>query len=544
MKRRTSHSIVIGLAASAFLASLSGCEGYDWGLHNWFNPSQPFRKPDQATVNLIYDRVGPADQTTELVPNATFPTAEDLEWAEADYRIGPSDILRVSVLDLFQEGLETVLDRQVSHSGYIDLPLLSQRVRAWGLSQEELADDIKARYRAADILRDPTVSVMVTLPRQNTFSILGAVGRPGPYNIIRKDLTLLQALAMAGGVNQVNIDWIYVIRPKRPDRGKPPTPERSPATTVPTLDSVEQMLKPSTSTAPAPTTSTRPATVPTSGPSLEDQLKEFERHIPGARRKATGATDKPVALLSEAPVGPTTGGTAATKGAAPTDLKTTTGDFRYIYSGGKWIRVPLKAKPRTAPASTPAKAELPASAKDPFGWMTYDMSHLARIIAINLPELRKGNPRMNIIVRDNDVIHIPPLEIGEFYVMGEVLRPGVYSLTGRRVTVKMAIAAAGNLGALSWPNNSILIRRIGRDQEQMQHLKLQDIMAGREPDFLLKPNDVIAVGSYWAAPWLAVWRNAFRMTYGFGFIYDRNFSERSFEIPLLYRKPGFRPNTN
>jgi len=538
LKRRKPCSIPIGLAAAALLAALSGCEGYEWGLHNWFNPSQPFRKPDQATVNLIYDRVGPADQTTELVPNATFPTADDLEWGEADYRIGPSDILRVSVLDLFQEGLETVLDRQVSHSGYIDLPLLSERVRAWGMSQEELADDIKARYRAADILREPTVSVMVTLPRQNTFSILGAVGRPGPYNIIRKDLTLLQALAMAGGVNQVNIDWIYVIRPKRPDRGRPPTPRRAPSpTTVPSLESVERMLKPSTSTAPAPTTSTRP----TSEPSVDEKLKEFERYIPGARMKPAPRRNEPVALLSEAPLGPT-GGTSATKGAAPADLKPTTGNFRYIYSGGKWIRVPLKTK--TGPVSAPAKAEPPASDKDPFGWMTYDMSHLARIIAINLPELRKGNPRMNIIVRDNDVIHIPPLEVGEFYVMGEVLRPGVYSLTGRRVTVKMAIAAAGNLGALSWPNNSILIRRIGRDQEQMQHLKLQDIMAGREPDFLLKPNDVIAVGSYWAAPWLAVWRNAFRMTYGFGFIYDRNFSERSFEIPLLYRKPGFRPTQN
>ncbi|MCK4625092.1 MAG: hypothetical protein KAV00_07275, partial [Phycisphaerae bacterium] len=56
----------------------------------------------------------------------------------------------------------------------------------------------------------------------------------------------------------------------------------------------------------------------------------------------------------------------------------------------------------------------------------------------------------------------------------------------------------------------------------------------------LKPNDVIAVGSYWAATPLAVWRNAFRITYGFGFIYDRNYSEYEFEIPLIAPKSDLR----
>jgi len=124
--------------------------------------------------------------------------------------------------------------------------------------------------------------------------------------------------------------------------------------------------------------------------------------------------------------------------------------------------------------------------------------------------------------------------------MGEVSRPGAYALTGRRVTVKQAVAAAGNLGALSWPNNSILVRRIGRDQEQIMPLRLQDIMSGNEPDMFLKANDTIAVGSYWAAPFLAVWRNAFRMTYGFGFIYDRNYSVSDFEIPIFFPSKGLR----
>ena len=44
----------------------------------------------------------------------------------------------------------------------------------------------------------------------------------------------------------------------------------------------------------------------------------------------------------------------------------------------------------------------------------------------------------------------------------------------------------------------------------------------------LKPNDVIAVGTDPRGIFYAVVRNAFRMTYGFGFIYDRNFANPSF----------------
>jgi hypothetical protein len=36
---------------------------------------------------------------------------------------------------------------------------------------------------------------------------------------------------------------------------------------------------------------------------------------------------------------------------------------------------------------------------------------------------------------------------------------------------------------------------------------------------------VIEVGTSVRAPFWAVVRNAFRMTYGFGFVYDRNFAD-------------------
>ena len=49
-----------------------------------------------------------------------------------------------------------------------------------------------------------------------------------------------------------------------------------------------------------------------------------------------------------------------------------------------------------------------------------------------------------------------------------------------------------------------------------------------QPDFFIKPHDTINVGTHATARWRAILRNAFRATYGFGFVYDRNFADRDF----------------
>jgi hypothetical protein len=56
-------------------------------------------------------------------------------------------------------------------------------------------------------------------------------------------------------------------------------------------------------------------------------------------------------------------------------------------------------------------------------------------------------------------------------------------------------------------------------------VNLTKVFAGEEPDILLKPDDQITVGSNAIAPFLAAIRAGFRATYGFGFLYDRNFWE-------------------
>ena len=47
----------------------------------------------------------------------------------------------------------------------------------------------------------------------------------------------------------------------------------------------------------------------------------------------------------------------------------------------------------------------------------------------------------------------------------------------------------------------------------------------------LKAEDLINVGTHPIAPLLATIRNSFRLTYGFGFVYDRNFGDIDSFIP-------------
>ena len=60
-------------------------------------------------------------------------------------------------------------------------------------------------------------------------------------------------------------------------------------------------------------------------------------------------------------------------------------------------------------------------------------------------------------------------------------------------------------------------------------IDLEKISNGTQPDFFIKQNEWINVGTHGTSRWLAVLRNAFRATYGFGFIYDRNFSDKDFK---------------
>jgi protein involved in polysaccharide export with SLBB domain len=139
-------------------------------------------------------------------------------------------------------------------------------------------------------------------------------------------------------------------------------------------------------------------------------------------------------------------------------------------------------------------------------------------------QLKNGDLRYNIVIRPQDMIIAPLPTTGEYYIDGHVNRTGVYSLTARNITLKQAIAAAGGFDQLAIPTRTEIIRRIGQDKEVFARVDLDKVFSGEQPDIYLKPNDIVRVGTNALAPFIASFRNAFRVTYGFGFLYDRNYA--------------------
>ncbi|MHC4191772.1 MAG: polysaccharide biosynthesis/export family protein [Planctomycetota bacterium] len=209
------------------------------------------------------------------------------------------------------------------------------------------------------------------------------------------------------------------------------------------------------------------------------------------------------------------------------------GHVEWIFQNGKWI--PIQARPpkpigpviRVEPEERPV-GPLREQVFPDFEWAK---AAKTRVMKIPADKLLAGDPRYNVVIKPGDTVYVPVDIIGEFCIMGNVNRTGFIPITGRPMTLKMAIAAAGGLGPLAYPRRCEVVRRIGREKEEIVMVDLDKIASGEQPDFFIKPHDLINVGTHATSRYRAILRNAYRATYGFGFVYDRNFADRDFGGP-------------
>ena len=203
------------------------------------------------------------------------------------------------------------------------------------------------------------------------------------------------------------------------------------------------------------------------------------------------------------------------------------GRIEWVFQDGKWVPMQVGAPTVARPVITVEAQDQPSDVRAdvPLGGMEdWSAGAKARLIKIPADKLMAGDARYNIAIRPGDTVYVPVDVIGEFCVMGNVVRQGYIPITGRPLTLKMAIAAAGGLGPLAYPKRCEVTRRIGRKKEETVMVDLDKIASGELPDFFIKANDLINVGTHSTSRWRAVLRNAFRASYGFGFVYDRNFA--------------------
>ena len=81
-----------------------------------------------------------------------------------------------------------------TNQGVIDFPLLGQ-VQVEGMTRLEIAALIKGMLISKDLVRDPVVTVELT---NGIVTVMGEVSKPGSYSIDRDDMTILDAIGLAG----------------------------------------------------------------------------------------------------------------------------------------------------------------------------------------------------------------------------------------------------------------------------------------------------------------------------------------------------------
>lgn len=265
---------------------------------------------------------------------------------------------------------------------------------------------------------------------------------------------------------------------------------------------------------------------------LDDLLKSVAEPDTGVetgeqiKTEGVGDVDLGVGIpMNEQPVAPVVG-----PGGQAVGVREEPGRIEWVFQDGKWVPMqvgaPTVAKPMIR--IQPREEAVGVVEEPPIGGMEWVSGTQTRLLKIPADKLMSGDQRYNIVIKPGDSIYVPVDVIGEFCVMGNVNRQGYIPITGRPMTLKMAVAAAGGLGPLAMPKRCEVVRRIGRKKEEIVMVDLDKIASGEQPDFFIKPNDLINVGTDATARWRAVLRNSFRATYGFGFIYDRNFADRDF----------------
>lgn len=144
-------------------------------------------------------RVRPDDKLS-IVVNSKDPSLASLfNLPVMTNRLGQSQNYNGTTARSYSGSSEGMSSYTVSPEGTIFFPVLGE-LKVEGMTRTELAGFIKGELIGRDLIKDPTVTVEFL----NTgISVLGEVGNPGRYDVNRDQISVLDAITLAGdlGIN-------------------------------------------------------------------------------------------------------------------------------------------------------------------------------------------------------------------------------------------------------------------------------------------------------------------------------------------------------
>lgn len=533
----------MGIVAGALASGLAGCE-----TDSFLDPSVVGRWEFTPTVSPILERIDVIERDTGQFVDVTQVQPDDLLPEPAEYRVGAGDLLNIEILDFIQPGQMYPLERVVSPNGYLDIPQIGD-IYIIGMSRAQVEAAISQAIRDAGLLDDPLVTVQVPGQRQATFSVFGAIDRPGTYPIYEPDYRVLRALTDAGGLSPV-IPKVYIIRqvslmePIKPreNSGPAPKPTAPAEDTTPKgpnlIDLIDEL------TAPPPPPEKMPKTVePTAPTPSEDIPQDPPEDLDEPSIGAFGAGGQSGATLRTAASAHSRAALASMQDGeeppidlvedqdrrpalTPPSAPAAPSPGRWVFLNGEWVQTMGHAPMANGEA-------LPDSGAPPVNEENAGSLVTQRVIEIPTAPLLQGVAKFNVVIRPGDVISVPGPRQGFVYVTGPgISRAGAYQLpVAGSLTLQRLIASAGGLNLIAIPERVDLTRMVGENRQATIRINVRAIYEGTQPDFVLKPDDLVNFGTnFWATP-LAILRGGFRTSYGFGFLMDRNFGNDVFGAP-------------
>jgi polysaccharide biosynthesis/export protein len=512
----------------------AGCNSM---INGWLDPTELGSYTNRYT-NEIRGSLSIQDPARGI-SSATEPVMQDLEPTVERYRLRPGDVVNVFIYELRGPGLESAQQGTLDNRGMINLPVVGW-VHAEGYTARELEEALRKVLEDREILFDAEIQVQIVAQRGLTYTIFGnenlaiRLNRgPGVFPIPRADFRLLDALAISGGLSEL-VRQVYVFRKVARDRGQAEavrtlhTQSDEPQPTARDEPETEPVVPPPPPPLPSVTmsdgfappsdhaafTSASPFQDPPDGAASEQEQETPDSGKPDEKDTEEVPADVQELIDLMLPDSESTPDSAPDDTVAPppshqeeTRAPQESGaPVKWVFLNGEWIEVSPE-KPRTNQDASQELAQEEV-VKPAIDWGTIASNEQdVRIIRIPARSVRRGDPRYNIVVRAGDVIRLYSGDIGFYYMTGNIRGPGVFVFrSGSQVTLKHAVAAAGGLSALAWPDRVTVYRRVG-EREQMIQVNLDRIYAGVDPDFYLKRDDIVNIGTHPVAPFLAQIRN-------------------------------------
>jgi polysaccharide export outer membrane protein len=168
---------------------------------------------DSASVH----RLSRASDNNDLVRLTGLWEQRKRETVTSDYPVGPGDVVEINVAGVAE--IQN-LSQRVTAEETISLPFIGV-INTKGLTDKTLRSEIRRRLQT-NYVRDPQVTLFVKEFRSRQVAVIGAVQKPGLYNLASPADTILSMISQAGGTTATAAERILFIpaEPAEPDKAK------------------------------------------------------------------------------------------------------------------------------------------------------------------------------------------------------------------------------------------------------------------------------------------------------------------------------------